>query len=150
MFKKFLKNEKGLTLVELLAVIVILGIVAAIAVPTIGSVIQKSKENAIKADALQVLSAAKTYVAENGIPTTTTGTISKDDLDKYIDKADLSNTYSVKVSSDGKVFQLTTNAITVGKITITFNDATVSTINADKDYGKNRTINATGSAVTTQ
>ncbi len=31
-----LKNQKGLTLVELLAVIVILGIIAAIAVPSIG------------------------------------------------------------------------------------------------------------------
>ena len=34
--QKRLKNEKGLTLVELLAVIVILGIIAAIAVPSIG------------------------------------------------------------------------------------------------------------------
>lgn len=34
--KKLLKNEKGLTLVELLAVIVILAIIAAIAVPAIG------------------------------------------------------------------------------------------------------------------
>lgn len=33
------KNEKGLTLVELLAVIVILAIVAAIAIPAISNVI---------------------------------------------------------------------------------------------------------------
>jgi type IV pilus assembly protein PilA len=42
---KFAKNQKGLTLVELLAVIVILGVIAAIAVPTIGGVISKSKTN---------------------------------------------------------------------------------------------------------
>ncbi|MEF3303762.1 type II secretion system protein [Paenibacillus sp. GYB003] len=39
-------NEKGLTLVELLAVIVILGVIAAIAVPAIGGVIKNSRENA--------------------------------------------------------------------------------------------------------
>ena len=36
--KALLKNEKGLTLIELLAVIVILGIIAAIAVPSIGGI----------------------------------------------------------------------------------------------------------------
>ena len=38
--QKRLNNEKGLTLVELLAVIVILGIIAAIAIPSIGNIIQ--------------------------------------------------------------------------------------------------------------
>jgi len=43
---KLLKNQKGLTLVELLAVIVILGVIAAIAIPSIGGVIKSSKLNA--------------------------------------------------------------------------------------------------------
>ena len=42
---KFSKNQKGLTLVELLAVIVILGVIAAIAVPSIGGIIANSKAN---------------------------------------------------------------------------------------------------------
>ena len=42
--QKRLKNEKGLTLVELLAVIVILGIIAAIAVPSIGNIIDNSRD----------------------------------------------------------------------------------------------------------
>ena len=41
--KQILKNEKGLTLIELLAVIVILAIVAAIAVPAIGNIIENSR-----------------------------------------------------------------------------------------------------------
>lgn len=56
---KYLRKEKGMTLVELLAVLVILGIVAAIAVPLIGNIINDSKEKAILADAQQILSAAK-------------------------------------------------------------------------------------------
>ena len=38
-----LKNEKGLTLIELLAVIVILGIIAAIAIPRIGGLFKMQK-----------------------------------------------------------------------------------------------------------
>jgi type IV pilus assembly protein PilA len=144
MFKKFLKNEKGLTLVELLAVIVILGIVAAIAVPTIGSVIQKSRENAVKADAIQVLNAAKTYVAENGVPQNTADdvntTLTKKDLDKYVDNAKIGENYEVSVSKDGKVFELKTDPITVGEIKITFKAATVADINNDNKYGEDRII----------
>ena len=43
LLQKRLKNEKGLTLVELLAVIVILGVIAAIAVPSIGNIIENSR-----------------------------------------------------------------------------------------------------------
>jgi len=43
---KHLKNQKGLTLIELLAVIVVLGIIAAIAVPSVAGVIERAKINA--------------------------------------------------------------------------------------------------------
>jgi type IV pilus assembly protein PilA len=70
MLKKFLKNDKGLTLVELLAVIVILGIIAAIAVPSIGGIINKSKDDAKVAEAIQIINAAKLAYAENSEITT--------------------------------------------------------------------------------
>jgi type IV pilus assembly protein PilA len=71
--KNRLKEQKGFTLIELLAVIVILGIIAAIAVPSIMNVINNSREDALRADAIQVLNAAKLYVAEEGITSDTDG-----------------------------------------------------------------------------
>lgn len=60
-----LKNEKGLTLVELLAVIVILGIIAAIAIPSIANIIDNSKKDAHVANAEQMIGAARLAVAAN-------------------------------------------------------------------------------------
>ncbi|RDW21566.1 type II secretion system protein [Oceanobacillus chungangensis] len=61
--KKFLqrlkKDERGLTLVELLAVVVILAIVGAIAFVAIGNVMENSRQDAHVANAQQIVSAAK-------------------------------------------------------------------------------------------
>ena len=64
---KQLKDERGLTLVELLVVVVILGIIAAIAVVAIGGIIENSKKDAMVADAKQMVSAAKLHVASNPV-----------------------------------------------------------------------------------
>ncbi|RKQ18071.1 prepilin-type N-terminal cleavage/methylation domain-containing protein [Ureibacillus endophyticus] len=69
MFKqmnKRLNNQKGLTLIELLAVVVILAIVAAIAVPAIGNIIEDSRIKGMKADIANVINAANLYKVENG------------------------------------------------------------------------------------
>ncbi|MDW2875788.1 MULTISPECIES: prepilin-type N-terminal cleavage/methylation domain-containing protein [Bacillaceae] len=133
MIKKFgqrLKNEKGLTLIELLAVIVILGIIAAIAIPSIGGIIQKSKEDAVKADAIAVLNGAKLYVAANGIPTET---LKATDLDSYVDEPNLKPGYYVTVATTGSktTFKITAEQ-TVGSVTIKFNGADVKQIDAAK------------------
>ena len=57
--KKMLKKEKGFTLVELLAVIVILGIILAIAIPAIGNVIAKSENDAKQSNVELIENAAR-------------------------------------------------------------------------------------------
>lgn len=98
-WKKLKKNEKGLTLIELLAVLVILGIIAAIVIPLIANVISDSRDKAILADASNIISAAKLAHANGeGTEDNTAGTITfkKDILSKYMDK-------KVKLANDDKV-----------------------------------------------
>lgn len=61
-WNRFKSQEKGLTLVELLAVIVILGVIAAIAVPSVTGIINSTKTKARNATAQQIYNAARLYV----------------------------------------------------------------------------------------
>ena len=73
-----LKNNKGVTLVELLIVIVILGIIAAIAVPAVGSIVENAEKDAFLADATVIRNATNTYCQ----------TVSGDDRTTYCPSSD--------------------------------------------------------------
>lgn len=64
--KQKIKREKGFTLVELLAVIAILAIIVAIAVPTIGNVIGESEKTADDATIELIENAARLAAVAEG------------------------------------------------------------------------------------
>lgn len=89
--KDILNKEEGFTLVELLAVIVILGIIVVIAVPMIGNVVGRAQTGAKTAETELVVDAAQLYVLDNEVPTA--GTITVDELVKagYLEKTTSKN-----------------------------------------------------------
>jgi len=130
--KKLLKNQKGLTIVELLAVLVILAIVAFIAVPAIGNIIENSRYNAVKADAVNVLNAANLYYTDNPEDK---NSIKISDLKDagYLDNPG-------KIPGDANVTsgvprKLTATVKDVLKAKIEFKDTTLETISVDKQKG---------------
>jgi type IV pilus assembly protein PilA len=71
---KLKKNQKGLTLIELLAVIVILGVISAIAVPSITGIISSTKEKADLASVEMVKAAVLNKVLSENLTATPTVT----------------------------------------------------------------------------
>jgi prepilin-type N-terminal cleavage/methylation domain-containing protein len=59
-----LKNKKGFTLIELLIVVVIIGILAAIAIPKFANTKEKAYLTAMKSDLRNLVTAEEAYFAE--------------------------------------------------------------------------------------
>ena len=94
-----MKNNKGITLVELLIVIVILGIIAAVSIPAVGGIVENAQKDALLADATNLRSQANLYCQQNRNEdecdgttgfTNATGTWANDwpSLDEFIDLTD--------------------------------------------------------------
>lgn len=104
-------KRKGFTLVELLAVIVILAIIALIAVPTILGLIDKTKKGAFKASVLGVIEAGEFYIATNNVEYneneelvfTCNGTDCSNEQGKLAFKGEVPTSGSVIVKKDGTI-----------------------------------------------
>ena len=60
------KSKKGFTLVEIMIVVVIIGLLAAMAIPAFSKVRQQSREKAVTNNLRQIASAGQQYILEEG------------------------------------------------------------------------------------
>jgi type IV pilus assembly protein PilA len=98
---KLLKNQKGLTLVELLAVIVILGVISAIAVPAIGGIITNSKINADAQTETLIKDAAVQYLTATNATTGTSVSVTTLVTNGYLKEAPTKQSASVATTYSG-------------------------------------------------
>lgn len=124
-----LKNRKGVTLVELLAVIVIMGIIAAIAVPAIGGLIDNARVKAYEGVLTSVEEAARVALSGDDLPSTATDINTALDDENYIDLGTYVITgLLVNESATGEVLFTGTATISDGKTTynITISGSTLT------------------------
>ncbi|WP_394119736.1 prepilin-type N-terminal cleavage/methylation domain-containing protein [Planococcus donghaensis] len=129
--QKKLNNEKGMTLIELLAVIVIIAIIAAIAIPAISNIIENSRVGAIKSDAQNVLSAVQLAGSELNVTSfDNTAFESETSLGGYIEDIGSfdEGSFTGAVLEDGE-WKLSAEGID-GGVSITFLESTKSDIQA--------------------
>ena len=72
---KMHKSTKGFTLVEIMIVVVIIGLLAAMAIPAFQKVRQASQDKTVLNNARQLSAAADQYYLENGVSTVSLGAL---------------------------------------------------------------------------
>jgi len=122
-------NKKGFTLVELVIVVAVMAVLVAVAIPTVGSIVNSAEDATYKSNCRTIESMLKLYQAEqanesdNNIDgTMTVVTLEPDDVEDALDAAALGidngtfsyNTTTGEVAKEG------------GDITITYEDGVVS------------------------
>ena len=132
-------NKKGTSLVELIAVIVIMGIIAGIAIPTTIAVINRQKKNAAIKSAENVFTAAKELLLEaqssgeiDGVTaggasdtftykTTAAAMVASGDLEK--NPVDSNGSFTIMINSANK-FSISEASVVINKVTVyVINDA---------------------------
>ena len=93
-----MKNNKGFTLVETIAVIIILGVVLSIAVPSITNVVKSTNKNRMISDAETFISEVKEYVESDTIGNTS-DTYTLESIKSKLSKSPYGGNYNMKSSS---------------------------------------------------
>lgn len=122
------KSKKGFTLVELIVVIAILGILAALVVPQVTGYIEKAQKNTDQANAQMLYTAGQLYLTDLEVAGTTLP-------DSFTEKALTDGGYVQKMPGGSAKFSVTaaadkteTTAAAKAKLTMTYTSAKGTTI----------------------
>ncbi|ERM91667.1 N-terminal cleavage protein [Caldanaerobacter subterraneus subsp. yonseiensis KB-1] len=96
------KDERGFTLIELIVVIAILGILAAIAVPRVTTSLKTAKENADIANAQIIGQAAERYYIEKGETTNNIQDLVNAGYLNRVPKDQYNKEFTLEMTTDGK------------------------------------------------
>ncbi len=83
-----IKNERGFTIMELLVVIVIIGVLAAIGVPAYNNMTNRARETTCQANRRTIATAVGMYYVDNGSYKNGSADLTLGDLVLYLDNAE--------------------------------------------------------------
>lgn len=143
-----MKNKKGFTLVELLAVIVVLALLALLAGNAVGNMLDKSRWNTMRTDALTIARAAEDKYnldsLEGSLPTA-----EADGSYKYTCAALVSGAALDQYNQDYTTCEIKVKKESTGKLTTTINiqGGAYKVVNKTKDAVSGAEFGDTGSSV---
>jgi len=101
------KSKKGFTLVEIMIVVVIIGLLAAMAIPAFNKIRESASDKAVTNDARQLAGAAQQYFMDNpdamtiDLDIADNGEVNNDELEEYVTKV----SKGVTAGTDGELSQ---------------------------------------------
>lgn len=132
MLQKMRGNQKGFTLIELMIVIAIIGILAAIAIPQFAEYRKKSYKATMEADAKNLMTSLESlyseasppsYAAANGVNITGPGATTVNNVQF---KASKGNIVTISADASGYTINVTNSGAPSGSTIFTVNNAGTS------------------------